>query len=292
MAFRLKRRGGMPKQLRRIVRAELRTALEALDGATLDDEGIYEARKSVKKIRAILRLLRRPLASDYWDENARLRTVARGLSSLRDADATLDTLHELHGRYPTAVSAHVVRAVSRGLSSRKRHVEADMEPIVRHAKATLVASCRDVPAEIERVGDFSAARGGAVTSYRRARKACQGLAVDAEASAFHEWRKRTKDHWYHVRLFGRLPHGPRSRMETLRRLEQCLGKDHDLATLCSIVLDGDDRYGDARTRTLLLGSIMRCQASLRRQALALGTRLFGPSAKDFETSVTDWWRRR
>ena len=88
------------------------------------------------------------------------------------------------------------------------------------------------------------------------------LTLDAEPAAFHEWRKRVKDHWYQVRLFARLPNGPRSRTDTLRRLEQWLGKDHDLATLRSIVLDGDDRYGDAHARTMLLGSITKRQKSL------------------------------
>ena len=292
MAFRLKRHGRMRTQLRRIVRSELRRALEALDGDAPGDDGIYEARKSVKKTRAILRLLRKPLGSDYSDENARLRTVAHELSSLRDADATLDTLRALHGQYPGAVSSGVVRAVGLGLGARKRRVEAQVEPIVRRAKSALDASWRSVPARIEQLGDFRATRVGAVAGYRQARTAGRGLVVDAEATGFHEWRKRIKDHWYHVRLFARLPKGPRSRVETLRRMEAWLGMEHDLVTLRSILLDGDDRFGDARARTLLLGSIIRHQTSLRRRALALGHRLFAPSPKDFEASVTQWWRQR
>lgn len=279
----------MQRQLRRIVRSELSAALESLGEP--DDAGIHEARKSVKKTRAILRLLREPLASDYSDENARLRTVAHDLSSLRDADATLVTLRELHGRYPRAMSSQVLEAVEHGLAGRKREAKAKTEPIVRHARAAIVAARQELPAEVGQVGHFRAARSGAVASYRAARKAREGLTLDAEASAFHEWRKRTKDHWYHVRLFARLPNGPRSRTETLRRLEEWLGKDHDLATLRSIVLDGDERFGDARTRTVLLGSIMRRQAALRRRALALGTRLFSARPKDFGASVTHWWRQ-
>ncbi|HZS59235.1 MAG TPA: CHAD domain-containing protein [Gemmatimonadaceae bacterium] len=292
MGYRLKARGGMRKQLRRIVRSELTAALDALDGDAPDDNGIYEARKCVKKIRAVLRLLRQPLASGYTDENARLRTVAHDLSSLRDADATLDTVRELRGRYPNAVSPHVVRAVSHGLSARKQRAKAEMESIVRRARKALRASCDEVLPEIQRVGDFPAARAGAVDGYRRARAAGRDLTLDAEPAAFHEWRKRVKDHWYQVRLFARLPNGPRSRPDTLRRLETWLGKEHDLATLNSIVIEGDDRFGDARARTLLLGSIMKRQRSLRRRSLALGHRLFGQTPKDFRASITRWWRQR
>jgi CHAD domain-containing protein len=292
MAFRLKRDGSMPKQLRRIVRSELRTALDELAEEATADAGAYEARKSVKKIRAILRLLRQPLASDYADENARLRRVAHALASIRDADVSLDTLHDLHARYPAAMSARVVRAVGHGLRTRERQARAEVPPLVRRAKAALLVSCQSVPAHIERAGGFRAARAGAVVGYRQARTAYRGLDVDAEATAFHEWRKRVKDHWYHVRLFARLPNGSRSRTDTLRRLEAWLGKDHDLAALRRLIVDGDDGFGDAKSRTLALGSITRRQASLRRRALTLGARVFAPTPKDFKASVTHWWRDR
>src|SRR5580704_563982 len=138
MGFRLKRDGSMPKQLRRIVRSELRTALDELAEDASADAGVYEARKSVKKIRAILRLLRQPLASDYADENARLRRVAHALASIRDADVSLDTLHDLHARYPGAMSARVVRAVGHGLRTRERQARAEVPPLVRRAKAALL----------------------------------------------------------------------------------------------------------------------------------------------------------
>ena len=289
MGFRLKTQGGMRKQLRRVVRSELRSALDVLDGDTPGDEGIYEARKSIKKIRAVLRLLRQPLAGDYTKENARLRTVGRDLSLIRDADATLDTVRDLHGRYPNAVSPHVMRAVSHGLSGRKRKAQAETEPIVKRVRKALGASSDELPLEIEGVGGFRAMRHGAVEGYRRARAAGRDLTLDSEPTAFHEWRKRVKDHWYQVRLFARLPTGPRTRPDTLRRLERWLGMDHDLAMLRAIVIDGDDRFGDARARTLLLGSIMKRQTSLRKRALALRARVFGPSPKEFKKNVTRWW---
>jgi CHAD domain-containing protein len=291
MAFRLKRRGGMPTQLRRIVRGELRKALDALDEDAPGEDAVHEARKCVKKARAVLRLLRAPLGSRYAAENDRLRGVARALASLRDADATLDTLRALHARYPGVVSATTVRAVGRGLQRRKRRVKATIDPVVKRAHAALVRSCRSAPPRLRQVAGFRATRAGAVEGYREAHDACRALALDSDATAFHEWRKRIKDHWYHVRLFAGLPDGPRSRVRSLERLEGWLGEDHDLATLRSIVLEGDDRYGDARTRTLVLGAIVKSQASLRRRALALGHRAFSQSPREFRVLVTRWWRR-
>src|SRR5687768_8559010 len=102
MAFKLARRGAFPRQLRRIVRKELEAATAELGhGDENQQEAVHEARKSVKKVRAVLRLLRSPLDDAYDAENERLRNAAHALASLRDADATLDTLRALHGQYPT-----------------------------------------------------------------------------------------------------------------------------------------------------------------------------------------------
>jgi hypothetical protein len=68
--------------------------------------------------------------------------------------------------------------------------------------------------------------------------------------------------------------------------------DHDLAALRAIMLDGTDRLGDARARTLVLGGITKSQVSLRRRALALGHRIFNHAPKHFEASVNMWWRGR
>jgi CHAD domain-containing protein len=147
-----------------------------------------------------------------------------------------------------------------------------------------------IPTRIGRVGRFRNVRAGVVRGYREARETMPGFGVDDAASAFHEWRKRIKILWYQIRLFEELHRGARARVLTLKQLERWLGEDHDLALLQAIVRDGGARYGDARTQTLLLGSVVRSQASLRARALKVGRRVFARGAKDFERAVDEWWR--
>ena len=115
MAFYFKGRKRVAKQLERIVRKELASAREALTDNGANEDGVHEARTSIKKARAVLRLLRAPLDDRYDEENAQLRAVAHALSSLRDADATLDVLARLRAEHPTAVTPVVERTVRRGL---------------------------------------------------------------------------------------------------------------------------------------------------------------------------------
>jgi len=292
MAFRLKRRSGMAKQLQRIVRAELSASLAALGGAEADEEAIHEARKGVKKVRAVLRLLRAPLGSHYAEENAHLRAVRHTLAPIRDADVALDTLRGLHARYRVALPASVVRAAERALRDRKRTVDARTAPIVEHARSVLTHSTTSAPKSVRRAATFKTTRTGAVHGYRRAQESMQSLTVDSTATAFHQWRKRVKNHFYHVQLFERLHRGARRRAKTLGRLEAWLGEEHDLALLRSTLIDGDDHFGSSRTRTLLLGFIVRRQAALRQQTLALGRRTFAQHPDEFESAVTRWWRQR
>jgi CHAD domain-containing protein len=291
MAFRLTRhRGRVSRQLRRLVRKELAAALSELSSPEPDQDAIHEARKSIKKVRAVLRLLKKPLGADYTAEDQHLRSAARGLSSLRDADVALDTLRSLHGQYPTVVTSSTVRAVGRGLQGRKGHVRERAGPIIVRAKRTLTRSRKSAPKHVGAIAGFKALRSGAVRGYRKARKALQGLGADSDPTSFHKWRKRVKDHWYHIRLFEARHASPRARVKTLKRLEGWLGDDHDLAMLRAIMLEGTDRLGAARMRALVLGCITKSQVSLRQRALVLGHRTFTHTPKDFEQSVNTWWR--
>lgn len=290
MAFHLEGRGHLAKQLERIVDDALASAQQALADEGADQEGIHEARKSVKKARAVLRLLRAPLDDDYAEGDDQLRKVAHALSSLRDADAALDVLERLHVQHPTAVTPIVVRTVRRGLQGRKRRTQGSAETVVPWARAALARAKGRIPARIGRVGRFRNVRAGVVRGYREAREAMPGFGVDDAAPAFHEWRKRIKTLWYQLRLFEELHRGASTRVLTLKRLEGWLGEDHDLALLQAIVRDGGARYGDARTQTLVLGSVARSQASLRARALKVGRRVFARGAKDFERAVDEWWR--
>jgi CHAD domain-containing protein len=291
MAFTLsRRRGPISKQLRRLVRKELSSALDALNGPAPDQDAIHEARKNIKTVRAVLRVVKNPLGADYRVEDQRLRSAARGLSSLRDADVTLETLGSLHGTYPSVITSRLVQRVSRGLKIRKQRVRGHAGPIIAHARGTLARSKKSVPNSVGQIARFKAVRSGTVRGYRKARTALHGLSVDSDATAFHDWRKRVKDHWYHIRLFEDPHASPRRRVTTLKRLEGWLGTDHDLAALRGIMLNGTERLADARARTLVLGGISKSQVSLRRRALGLGHRLFNQAPKHFEGSVDMWWR--
>src|SRR5262245_50064584 len=97
MTFRLKTDDSAADGVHRIVKGQFRAALESLAARKPSEPAVHEARKRVKRIRAIVRLLRDELESGGARDEKHLRAAAHALSDLRDADATVETLKSLHG---------------------------------------------------------------------------------------------------------------------------------------------------------------------------------------------------
>jgi CHAD domain-containing protein len=281
MAFVLKRRKSVAGQLQRLVSRELRGALEGLSDPTSVEEAVHEARKSVKKVRAVLRVLHDDLGPHYRAENERLRQVAHRLSSLRDAAAAGETLQMLRGRYPRAVTSRISRDIARGLEGGTRQTTAKGRRLIKMATSELGRLSKSLPDLIRSAGRLKAVRRGVTRGWRRASQTMKGVDASSDAAQFHLWRRRVKDHWYQMRLLAARHPGARSRARSLKKLEHWLGDDHNLAMLRAAILAAPHRFGDARTTDIVLGCIVKYQTWLRQRCLKLGRRVFAKKPAAF-----------
>src|SRR3954463_954491 len=123
MAYRLALTDDPPNALRRCAREQIEDAVAMLDERGGDDpaEAIHEARKSVKKTRALLRIARPALPRrSYRMENHSLRDAARSASGLRDADVMVETVDGLRERFSGVVPAKSFASVKRPLATQAR----------------------------------------------------------------------------------------------------------------------------------------------------------------------------
>src|ERR1700761_5144519 len=120
MSYRLKRGESIPEGIRRIVHEETDSAISELSHSTgkRRDEGIHEARKSVKKIRGLLRLVRPELGRVYRAENRRLGDVGRKLSEIRDATAVIEVFDGLIGKHKDGLQKNALASIRKGLETR------------------------------------------------------------------------------------------------------------------------------------------------------------------------------
>jgi CHAD domain-containing protein len=295
MSFRLKGEKAIGAQLSRLVASELRKSSDGVAGRALREHSVHDARKRVKKIRAVLHLLRKELGDDYQKLNERVRSAAHRLSAVRDADALLGMMKDLRQRFRDVITPAIAHTATATLKGRRRTAYARRAGrqlgIVRQ---TLVRSKRPLRSTIRDVASRRAMRDGVQRGYRRARRAMtKATAAQSEDAQFHEWRRRVKDHWYQLRLIEGVSRRARTnvhgRVRSLKRLQDCLGDDHNLVVLRGTILEQPHRFGKPEAIAAILGCVDQRQAVLRRRAVRRGRKLFSRKPSSFRKLISRSW---
>ena len=140
MSYRLERDESVLKGLERVARHETESASAKLAGreGISRDKAIHEARKSIKKVRALLRLMKDELRGVDPAENVRLRDIARRLSHYRDSFVMVETFDDLKKRFraETMRKLSTARAVLIKRRNESGH-EDDRGIVLDHAAAAL-----------------------------------------------------------------------------------------------------------------------------------------------------------
>ena len=283
MSYRLERGEAVPDGIRRIVREEADSAIKHLTNtaARRREEAIHEARKSIKKIRGVLRLVRPDLGRAYRDQNRALREAGRRLSQIRDAEAVLEVFDELVQRYRGELQKDAWTAIRRGLERDKREVEeaSGIDSVARQAATTLRRVGRDVKNWPLQCDGFQAIESGFADTYKRGRRALADVRRDPMPENYHYFRKRVKDHWYHVRLLENVwTEEMKAREASLKDLQTWLGDDHNLFVLREKLQEG-----------LFRALADQYQKELREKSVSLGLRVYEQKPKRFAQSMCHLW---
>jgi CHAD domain-containing protein len=294
MPYRLKRGESVPDGIRRIVQEEIDSATEQLSNSNgrKRDEAIHEARKSLKKIRGALRLVQPELGRVYRAENTRMRDVGRQLSQIRDAKAIIEVFDGLREKYNGSLQKDAFASIRRGLEKSKRDTEdgANVDQIARRALSALRATAKRVKNWPLNRDGFQAIAPGLENRYRRGRRAMRIAQKDPMPENYHEWRKRVKDHWYHVRLLESLWTDVMQAHEgSLKNLETWLGDDHNLIVLHEKLNNNPEQYGDQKGIQLFLALADQYQKELRENAISIGHRVYEQKPGEFTRNLSKLW---
>lgn len=298
--------------LRRIVLGQLDLAIELIEGyreaaGGAEDRTVHEIRKAIKRLRALLRLLREELGSKrYTRENAALRDCARRLAGARDAEVMVGTLEALVARHPKRLARSVA------VRELRTQLLAEREAAAAHAikdaqvRREVAGELRAVRARVERwelrERGFKLLAPGLERIYRQGRAGLRtARRRGGEAEALHLWRKRVKDLRYAAETLDRggkrgdkrggkrAGAGPGGSGRYVRRIAQradrlgeMLGEEHDLALLARGVRRRSELFtGERGTRKRLLKLIARRRKQLHRRALREGERLYERKPRRF-----------
>lgn len=295
MAYRFKAKESVPEGVRRIVLEEIDSAVALLGNSSGKkfDGAVHETRKSIKKIRAVLRLLRPELGKIYRQENSLFRDIGRQLSPLRDAAALLGVIGRLtENAGSKALGPAAIRKLRSGLRQQKQEIAREFATAKTLARvvSALRSARRRVAKWPLKTDGFAAIAGGLEWSYRRGRDSLKNAQKEGDPSSFHDLRKRVKDYWYQVRLLESVwTEVMQAHAASLKELETWLGDDHNLCVLCDKLERDPDRFGGRATVDLVLASIGKLQHDLREKSLSLAHRVYAEKPRITIRNVATLW---
>jgi len=276
---------GLAAAARSII-ADARRALS--DPELADPEVVHEVRKALKRWRALLRLLGRPLGEPADQMRAEARELMRGLAGARDAQAGLDALDDLRKcDLPfSPTSAETIRArltEIRDAAEKTSFTKQTREKLSRYLDyATLSLERWPIKAI-----DFDTVADGLIATYRRARQLVPDNWPSAEPEHLHDLRRRVVEHRHQMDLIEPLwPRLGRVWAEEAQRLRNRLGACQDLAMLTNFTMP---HHPLAPWRSRLTPLIEQRRNAHLKSAANLAGRLFAEKPKAFRRRISALW---
>jgi CHAD domain-containing protein len=290
MSYALDPDESLPAGLRRIADEQVGEALDSLasaaDAREKADAGIHDARKRFKKVRAVLRLVRKELGSDrYGRENEAYRDAGRLLSDVRESSVLPNTVTALLERHDHLLERDPFEDFVQHLGSRHAATldEARLDGGALERATAAAEAARDrIPEWPIPDGGFDVVAASLRKVYRRGRNRMTEAWDDPTGPRFHEWRKRAKYLWYHLRILA--PAWP-AVMEpwgdAQHDLTDLLGKGNDMTDLLEILDREPDLLPQVGVVEVLRGLAEAHRRELWVAARPLGRRLYSEAPRAF-----------
>lgn len=286
MDFQLHREEPLPEGLRRLAAYQLGKAIAYLEAADQDwEEQVHEARKALKRLRALVCLARAELGSEAmrW-ENRSLGLAARLLGGVRDAAALVECLDHLDvwsGKPHPRVRVWLLER--KGLPGAGRQMVGQVVDALRWTQV------RAEQWSLLGLG-WEAIGPGVQWVYARGRRYLRLAGVEGGVEPFHQWRRYAKYGWYHTQILHEIwPAEIEVTQAGLDRVGELLGADHDLAVLGGLLqAEWPARRSKVEVRELATLIPLR-QAELQAEALHLGSRLYAESPRALARRWGRYW---
>ncbi len=298
--------GDPVKEVRKVARGRVDSAVSSLRQMPGGDQAdaIHTARKDMKKLRAVLTLVRGELGKKaYRRENERFGEAAKRLSESRDAEVLAATLASVLEDYPP--DAPPVDRLVADLEARRHSVSAAGADESLEATISLVADEIEAGgSEIDdwplRHSDWRLFEGGLMRSYRGGRKALAAVERHREEDGLpepgdvHTFRKRVKELWYALRLFqDTWTEGLKGPTDAADELADTLGQYNDLSVLLDEIGNragrDPEREPAGEDLSVLEETIRDRQARMLERTLPTARRLYAEDPEAFVTRIGAYW---
>lgn len=296
MSYRLDEPEPLADEIKRISLEQIDKALPQLRNPGEDrDEVVHDVRKRFKKIRACLRLVRDSIGEDvYHHENECYRDAGRILAPVRDSTVDIETLDHLIDYFSEQLDENVFDHLRHHFVEQHKAVS---EQVLDHDEGLSRVSVTIEQAR-QRVDDWPIQTGGFPVIddslkrvYKRGHKGLHASQENSTNENLHEWRKRVKYLWYHIRILEPAWEDILEELaDELHDLSDYLGDDHDLAIFKQTILKQAEWFKDEGELEILLGMVNQRRNSLQNSAFPLGRKIYAEKPKDFVKRIQVYWQ--
>jgi len=250
-------------------------------------EAVHNARKALKRLRALLRSLRVAFPKKLFRaENRHIAATCRRISPLRDVHVQLRTLGKLKAAAGPA-GDHIRRQLLRQQSSFIRRIPA----LRKTVRALLEVSRQSLASWPLRKATAEDLASGLKRIYKQGREAFKTARKSPTPGHLHAWRKKTKSLGYGLELIKNLGSGELSKMIRCSDiLTVALGDDQDLFMVLR-ALDKEHRSNPASDFDRLANRISLKRAKRQKRAFKLGEKVYGEKSGGFEKRLDRYLRR-
>ena len=273
----------------RSVIADGRQALT--DPELSDPETVHEVRKTLKRWRALMRLLARPLGEQADQMRSEARELMRAIAGARDAQSALDALNDLR-KVDLPISPTSIETIRARLTKMRDAAEA--KSFTKAMRDRLSRYLDYATLSLERwplkAIDFDIVTDGLTSTYRRARQLVPDTWSDSEAEQLHDLRRRVVEHRHQMDIIEPLwPRLGKVWAEEAQRLRNQLGSCQDLAVLAELTAPHQPL---APWRSRLAPLISARRDAHLKSAARLAGRLFAEKPKAFRRRIAALWSAR
>ncbi|MCA1368271.1 CHAD domain-containing protein [Bradyrhizobium sp. BRP14] len=259
-------------------------------------EAIHDARKSFKRLRSLYRLVAADAPDFQRQENARIRDMARNLSTVRDAAALVENANYLRLHAASEEQQVALDKVCSILTARRDQIATSETDLNGKIDVTIV-NCEQALAALAHVSFNDGRRKSANRlekgwrrTLRRAARAKCACETSTDASVFHELRKRVQDYRMQLALLrAAWPSAMQAKRADAKELVDVLGHLNDLSTMTSLINEQPELAGDSQNQAHLLSAVIARQEQLRKEVLQRAEAVFLDDPESESRTVALLW---
>jgi CHAD domain-containing protein len=275
------------------------------DGEEMFREAVHSGRKSMKRIRALLRLVRYEIGEKvYRFENGWMRDTAQLVSEVRDAAVMVNAIEDIQDLYGPLLAEGTFDETREKLVIRRDRVEErameDPDVIPRlvsnleRARARYASWPTDADAKaVYGMGvrhDYAAVGPGLEATQGRGRREMVAAYKSPSPEHFHLWRKRVKYLKHQMEILTPMwPEVMIGMSITLDRIAELLGQDHDLVELLQLLADRPDLCPNPLERSLMNALAEQRRGDLETASRILGRRIYAERPGSFSGRHGAYW---